>query len=161
MEDNEVIKKVNKEYMAVAMTEAMLAFEKREVPIGAVIVKDGVIIGKGHNLKEEKNVATSHAEILAIEEASKSIKNWRLEDCEMYVTLEPCPMCTGAIINARIKKLHIATRDKISGCCGSVLDLTKGYPFSNKDVSIDYGICEEESTKLLKDFFKNLRESKG
>ncbi len=150
--------KTNEYFMKQAYKEALKAYEKDEVPVGCVIVKDDKIIARAHNLKETKQSAIAHAEVTAIEKASKKLNNWRLEDCKMYVTLEPCPMCTGAIINSRIKEIYIAVEDKISGCCGTVVDLARKESFSNKNVKIEYGIMQEECSKLLKDFFKKLRK---
>ena len=143
-------------YMKEALKEAKKAYEKLEIPVGAVIVKNGEIIARAHNVKEEKNDTTKHAEILAIQKASKKLKAWRLNDCEMYVTLEPCPMCAGALIQARIKKVYIGASDEKTGACGSVLNLLEDYKF-NHQVEIEKGICKEECVKILKDFFKELR----
>ena len=152
------MKKSHEYFMKQAYNEAVKAYEKEEIPVGCVIVKDDVIIARGHNLKETKQLSTAHAEIIAIEKASKKLNNWRLEDCTMYVTLEPCPMCTGAIINSRIKNIYIAVEDNISGCCGTVDDLARKKSYSNKNVNIQYGIMQEECSKLLKEFFKKLRK---
>lgn len=149
---------MQEKYMREALKEALKAYNKEEVPVGAVIVKDSIIISRGYNSKEEKNNTIKHAEIIAIEKASKKLKNWRLEDCEMYVTLEPCPMCAGAIINSRIKKVYIGTLDEKTGACKSVLNLFE-YPFNHK-VEVEYGILKEDSEKILKKFFKELREKK-
>ena len=130
---------------------------QEEVPIGAIIVKDGVIISRGHNLRETKNDACAHAEIIAIKKACKKLGAWRLENCEMYVTLEPCAMCAGAIINSRIKKLYIGAMEPKSGCVGSKLNLLEDYKF-NHSVEVEYGICEDDSVYLLQDFFKQLRK---
>ena len=142
--------------MKEALKEAKKAFDKEEVPVGAVIVKDGKIIARAHNNKEEKNDTTKHAEIIAIQKASKKLNNWRLNDCEMYVTLEPCPMCAGAIIQARIKKVYIGTDDPKTGACGSVLNLLDDYKFNHK-VEIEKNMMKKECEKILKDFFKSLR----
>ena len=142
-----------------ALKEAKKAYKKLEIPVGAVIVKDGEIIARAHNVKEEKNDATKHAEILAIQKASKKLETWRLNDCEMYVTLEPCSMCAGAMIQARLKKVYIGTMDEKTGACGSVLNLPKDYKF-NHIVEIEYGILQPECEKILKDFFKELRKLK-
>lgn len=147
------------EYMKQALKEAKKAYDKKEVPIGVVIVKDGKIIARAHNLKEIKKDTIEHAEIRAIKKASKKLDAWRLTDCEMYTTLEPCPMCAGAIIQARIKKIYIGTMDEKTGACGSVLNLLKDYKF-NHLVEIECGILEEECQKILKDFFKMLRKNK-
>ena len=150
----------NKEkYMKEAIKEALKAYKKLEVPVGAVIVKDEKIIARAHNVKETKKDTTKHAEILAIQKASKKLETWRLTDCEMYVTLEPCTMCTGAIINSRIKKIYIGTMDEKTGACGSVLNLLEDYKFNHK-VEMEKGILKEECKKILQDFFKKLREIK-
>ena len=147
------------EYMRIALEEAKKAYKKEEVPIGAVIVKDGKIIAKAHNLREKNKQACAHAEILAIQKACKKLKAWRLEGCEMYVTLEPCPMCAGAIMNARIKKLYIGAMEPKFGSVGSKINLLEDVVY-NHTVEVKKGICEEESVKLLKSFFKELREKK-
>ena len=148
--------KVKIKYMKEALKEAKKAYEKDEIPVGAVIVKDGKIIARAHNMKEEKNDTTKHAEIIAIQKASKKINSWRLNNCEMYVTLEPCSMCAGALIQARIKKVYIGTMDKKTGACGSVLNLLEDYTFNHK-VEVENEIMKEECEKILKDFFKKLR----
>ena len=145
--------------MKEALKEAKKAYKKLEVPVGAIIVKNGEIIARAHNLKEEKNDTTKHAEIIAIQKASKALKAWRLEECEMYVTLEPCSMCAGAIINSRIKKVYIGTKDPKAGACGSILNLFEDYKFNHK-VEYQTNIMQKECEKILKDFFKELRELK-
>lgn len=150
---------MEEKFMKMALKEAKKAYEKLEIPVGAVIVKDGKVIAKAHNLKETKYDTTKHAEILAIQKASKKLESWRLLDCEMYVTLEPCSMCAGAIINARIKKLYIGTLDNKTGAAGSVLNLFEDYPFNHK-VEIEKQIMQADCEKILKDFFKMLRELK-
>ena len=147
-------------FMKEALKEAQKAYEKLEVPVGAVIVKDGKIIARGHNLKETKKDTTKHAEIIAIEKASKKIGAWRLLDCEMYVTLEPCSMCAGAMINSRIKKLYIGALDEKTGAVGSVLNLLEDYKF-NHNIEVEKEILKEDCEKILKDFFKNLRRIKN
>lgn len=151
MEDKE-------KFMKEALKEARKAYEKLEVPVGAVIVKNGKIIARAHNLKETKKDTTKHAEILAIEKASKKLDAWRLLDCEMYITLEPCSMCAGAIINSRIKKIYIGALDEKTGAAGSVLNLFD-YKFNHK-VEVEKGILQKECEKVLKDFFKELRNLK-
>ena len=146
-------------FMKQALKEAKKAYEKLEVPVGAVIVKDGKIIAKAHNLKETKTDTTKHAEILAIQKASKKLESWRLLDCEMYITLEPCSMCAGAIINSRIKKIYIGALDEKTGAAGSVLNLFEDYKFNHK-VQIESGIMEKECESILKEFFKYLRIKK-
>lgn len=150
---------MEEKFMKMALKEAKKAYDKLEIPVGAVIVKDGEVIAKAHNLKETKYDTTKHAEILAIQKASKKLESWRLLDCEMYVTLEPCSMCAGAIINARIKKLYIGTLDSKTGAAGSVLNLFEDYPFNHK-VELEKQIMQTECEKMLKDFFKMLRNIK-
>ena len=145
-------------YMKQAIKEAEKACKKLEVPVGAIIVKEGKIIARAHNLKETKLDTTKHAEILAIQKASKKLKAWRLKDCEMYITLEPCSMCAGAIISSRIKKIYIGTMDPKTGACGSVLNLLE-YNFNHK-VEVETGIMQQECEYILKDFFKKLRKKK-
>ena len=147
-------------FMKQALKEAEKAYKKLEVPVGAVIVKDGKIIARGHNQKETKTDTTKHAEIIAIQKASKKLKAWRLLDCEMYVTLEPCAMCAGAIINSRIKKVYIGTKDNKTGAVGSVLNLFEDFTFNHK-VESEIGLMQEECEKILKQFFKELRLSKN
>ena len=146
-------------FMKQALKEAKKAYEKLEVPVGAVIVKDGKIIAKAHNLKETKTDTTKHAEILAIQKASKKLESWRLLDCEVYITLEPCSMCAGAIINSRIKKVYIGALDEKTGAAGSVLNLFEDYKFNHK-VEVEKGVMQEECENILKDFFKMLRKYK-
>ena len=149
----------NKDYFFnKAFEEAYKSFELGEIPVGAVIVKDGKIIAKAHNLKESKNSSVAHAEILAIEKANKKLGAWRLENCEMYITLEPCMMCMGAIINSRIKKIYIGTMDPKTGSCKSVINIDN-YKF-NHVVEIETGILKKECEYILKDFFKMLRQKK-
>jgi tRNA(adenine34) deaminase len=152
-------KNMEESFMKEALKEAKKAYDKLEVPVGAVIVKDGKIIARAHNVKESKNDTTKHAEIIAISKASKKLESWRLIDCEMYVTLEPCSMCAGALINSRIKKVYIGTMDNKTGACGSVLNLLEDYTFNHK-VEVETGILQEECEDLLKKFFKELRALK-
>ena len=146
-------------YMKQALKEAEKAYKKLEVPVGAVIVKDGKIIARAHNQKETKTDTTKHAEIIAIQKASKKLESWRLIDCEMYITLEPCSMCAGAIINSRIKKVYIGAMDEKTGAVGSVLNLFEDYTFNHK-VESETGIMKKECQETLKKFFKELRELK-
>ena len=150
---------MEEKFMKEALKEAKKAYEKEEVPVGAVIVKNEKIIARAHNLKETKKDTTCHAEILAIQKASKKLNAWRLEDCEMYVTLEPCSMCAGALIQSRIKKVYIGTMDYKTGACGSVYNLLKDYTFNHK-VECEIGILKDECEKILQDFFKDLRKKK-
>ena len=150
---------MEEKFMKEALKEAKKAYNKLEVPVGAVIVKDGQIIARAHNLKETKYDTTKHAEILAIQKASKKLNSWRLIDCEMYVTLEPCSMCAGALINSRIKKVYIGASDKKTGAVGSVFNLLEDYTFNHK-VEYEKGVLQDECENILKDFFKKLREVK-
>ena len=143
-------------FMKEAIKQAKKAYDKEEIPVGAVIVKDGKIIARGYNKKEEKKDTTQHAEIIAIQKASRKIGAWRLQDCEMYVTLEPCAMCTGALIQARLKRVYIGTMDPKTGACGSVLNLLEDY----HKVEVETNIMQKECEKILKDFFKYLRSKK-
>lgn len=150
---------IHEKYMKQALKEAKKAYEKLEVPVGAVIVKDGKIIARAHNQKETKFDTTKHAEILAISKASKKLGSWRLNDCEMYVTLEPCPMCAGALIQSRIKRVYIGANDEKTGAIGSVFNLLTDYKF-NHTVEFEKGILEKECQRVLQDFFVELRDSK-
>lgn len=146
---------MNKKFMLKALEQAKTAAADGEVPVGAVIVKNGEIIATGRNMREKKQNALSHAEIEAINNACKITGSWRLSDCEMYVTLEPCPMCTGAIINSRIKTLVFGAYDKNAGSVDSVINLCD-YPYNHKP-EIYGGICEDECLRVLQDFFNKLR----
>ncbi|WP_253666971.1 nucleoside deaminase [Thermoanaerobacterium thermosaccharolyticum] len=139
-------------YMQCAIDEAVLSLKLGEMPVGAVVVKDGIIIGKGHNLKETEKDATQHAEINAIKDACINIGNWRLNDASLYVTLEPCPMCAGAIIESRIKRVYIGAESRDSGAAGTA------YDFLNKKVDVYFGIMEDDCKKLISDFFSRLRQ---
>jgi tRNA(adenine34) deaminase len=153
------VQKNNEKFMKEAIKEAKKAYDKLEIPVGAVIVKDGKIISRAYNQKETKFDTTKHAEILAIQKASKKLGAWRLLDCDMYVTLEPCSMCAGAIINSRIKKVYIGTSDEKTGAVGSVFNLFEDYTFNHK-VEFEKGIMKEECEAILKQFFKELRKNK-
>lgn len=145
-------------FMLAALKEAEKAAFEGEVPIGCVIVKDDKIIARGRNARERKKNALLHAETVAIDKACRKLGGWRLWQCEMYVTLEPCPMCCGAIINSRIRKVTVAARDPKAGAMGSVVDLTS-FPFNHKP-EIVFGLMEERSRALLQAFFKRLRGDK-
>ena len=151
---------MQEKFMKEALREAKKAYKKLEVPVGAVIVKDGKIIARGYNQKETKTDTTKHAEMIAIQKASKKLTAWRLINCEMYVTLEPCAMCAGAIIQARLKKLYIGTMDQKTGACGSVLNLLQDFKF-NHIVELETGILKEDCEQILKNFFKELRKIKS
>ena len=146
-------------FMSQALMLAGTAAEMGEVPVGAVVVRDGEVIGKGYNRRETDGRATAHAEILAIEEACRTMGSWRLHGCTLYVTLEPCPMCTGAIVNARLDRVVFGLKDPAAGCCGSVLNINR-YPFSHAFL-LESGVCEEECAAILKEFFKERRKEKG
>lgn len=150
---------MTEKYMKLALKEARKAYEKDEVPIGAIIVKDDKVIARAHNLRETSKQSVAHAEILAIQKACKKLEAWRLEECDMYVTLEPCSMCAGAIINSRIKNLYIGAMDPKSGAVGSKLNLLEDYKF-NHEVNFETGILNEECSTILSDFFKELRKKK-
>lgn len=143
------------EIMGLALNQAKLSGKDNEVPVGAVIVKDNEVVSFGRNRREKEKNALYHAEIEAIDNACKSLGEWRLWQCEMFVTLEPCPMCAGAIINSRIKKLVFGAYDKKAGACGSVIDLFS-FPFNHKPEVVG-GILKDECSKILIDFFKNIR----
>lgn len=142
-------------FMNEALKEAKKAYKKDEVPIGAIIVKDDKIIARGHNLKEIKKDSTLHAEIIAIKKASKKLNSWRLDGTKIYITLEPCPMCAGAIIQARINEIIYAANDPKSGACGSKINLFETK--FNHQVIVRNNVLTEESSKLLKSFFKTKR----
>ena len=146
---------MKKEFMLRAIENAKKAYSNGDVPVGVVIVKDGEIISEAYNERELNGNAIAHAEILAIERACRKLGRWRLSDCEMYVTLEPCPMCAGAILNARLGCVYYALKDSNAGAFGSVLNLNS-YPLLYK-VPIEKGECENESRELLSSFFKARR----
>lgn len=150
---------MEEDFMKAALKEARKAYLEDEVPVGAVIVKDGKIIARAHNIKEMKNDTTKHAEILAIQKASKKLNTWRLTGCTMYVTLEPCVMCAGAMIQSRLDKVVFGTVDEKTGACGTVLNVLQDYKF-NHIVEIEKGVMEKECKEILQDFFKELREKK-
>lgn len=146
-------------YMKEALEEAQKAMKLEEVPIGAVIVKNGEIIGRGHNLRETAKDPTAHAEILAIRQAAKVLGGWRLMGCELYVTVEPCPMCAGAIMLARIDRLIIGAMDQKGGAAGSLLNIPEDQRF-NHTTEVVRGVLEEECAAMMKEFFKKLRNRK-
>jgi tRNA(adenine34) deaminase len=142
--------------MFAALQEAEKAFEENEVPVGAVVVKDNRIIGRGYNQIEKLKDATAHAEMIALTAASNSIGNWRLSDCSIYVTLEPCIMCVGALLATRMKNLYFATFDVKFGACGSLHNLAENSRTNHK-INVYSGIYAQESKKLLQDFFNKLK----
>ena len=147
------------EWMQLALQEAAKAADEGEVPVGAVVVHQNRIIGRGRNACERLQDPTAHAEMLAITAAADMLGTWRLEDCELYVTLEPCPMCVGASLNARIKEIYYGAKEPKAGACGSVVDLASIETY-NHSLHVEGGILAEESSTLLKAFFKQLREHK-
>ena len=144
-------------FMREALKEAQKAYDQAEVPIGAVVVLNGEIIGRGHNLREKEQDATLHAEIKAIRQANQHLGSWRLEDCELFVTLEPCPMCSGAMILARMKKVVFGAFDPKAGTAGTFMNLLQDSRF-NHQVEVKQGILEDECKEILQQFFKGLRE---
>jgi tRNA(adenine34) deaminase len=146
-------------FMKIAIEEAKKASAKGEVPIGALIVKDDQIIARGFNLRETKQNALAHAEVIAINEACKVEESWRLPDCTLYVTLEPCQMCAGAIVQSRIKRVVFGASDEKAGCGGTLYNLLQDERF-NHYVDITKGVLEEDCAQLLKQFFRDLREKK-
>ncbi len=145
----------DKNYMKKALLLAKRAYNEGEVPVGAIVVKDGKIIARGYNKRERAGDATAHAELIAIQKACKKLGGWRLIGCTLYVTLEPCIMCAGAIINSRIERVVIGTADLKAGALGSITDVSK-LPVNHKPI-IEYGIMQKECSDILKDFFAKLR----
>ncbi len=146
----------DEKYMKLALKQAQKAYALGEVPIGCVIVQDGKIIGRGYNRRNTDKNTLSHAEITAINKASKKVGDWRLEDCVLYVTLEPCQMCSGAIVQARIPKVVIGCMNPKAGCAGSILNILQ-MPEFNHQVETVTGVLEEECSQMLKLFFAKLR----
>jgi len=149
----------DEKYMLLALEQGKKAYKIDEVPVGAIIVKDGQIIGTGYNKKEILKDPIAHAEIIAIKEATKYLGGWRLMGCTMYVTIEPCPMCAGAIMSARLDRLVIGAKDEKMGGCGSVVNITENEKL-NHSVNTTWRILEEECSLLMKNFFRELRKSK-
>ena len=144
-------------YMREALKEARKAYRRKETPIGCVIVRDDKIIARGHNLRDHRGNVLEHAEIKAIDRACRKMRDWRLEGCTIYVTLEPCPMCAGAIVQARMDRLVIGAMSPKAGCAGSILDLMHVEEF-NHQVEVTTGVCGEECSEMLKEFFVELRK---
>ena len=149
----------HQDYMEQALALAREAAAHGEVPVGCVIVKDGKVIGRGRNRREEKQAVYSHAEMEAMAQANAALDSWRLEGCDLYVTLEPCPMCSGGIINSRIRRVVYGAADTKAGCCGSVTDLF-ALPFNHHPV-VERGLRAEEAQALLQAFFLRLREQRA
>ncbi len=150
---------MDQKYMREALKQAKKADKIDEVPIGCVIVYEDRIIARAYNRRNTDKNTLAHAELLAIKKASKVLGDWRLEDCTMYITLEPCQMCAGAIVQARIKRVVIGSMNPKAGCAGSVLNLLQMNQF-NHQVELETGVMEEECSRMLKEFFKRLREEK-
>jgi tRNA(adenine34) deaminase len=155
-----IIENTHEYFMHEALKEAEKAYKKNETPIGAVIVSDGAIISRGHNIKELKKDATLHAELIAIKKACRKLGTWRLNECDMYVTLEPCTMCAGALIQARMGRLFIGAFDPKAGAVGSVINVLQVEKFNHK-VEVIQGILEDKCSEILKRFFKELRAKKS
>ncbi|WKN28383.1 tRNA adenosine(34) deaminase TadA [Apilactobacillus kunkeei] len=149
--------KTSEYYMKEALFEAKKAYMIKEVPIGAIVVKDGEIIGRGHNLRELSNNALDHAEVVAIDEACRHLHSWRLEDCDLYVTIEPCLMCAGAIINSRIKNVYYGANDVKAGAAESLYHVLEDSRL-NHQVNVSGGILAEDAKNLMKSFFKAARK---
>jgi len=143
-------------FMKLALQEALNAYDLGEVPVGAVVVKDGRVIGRGHNLREKLSDPTAHAEIIAITAASEAVGGWRLEGCDLYVTLEPCPMCSGALINSRMRRVVFGAYDPKAGCCGTLMNLVQDTRF-NHVCDVAGGVMEDDCADLLKLFFRQRR----
>ena len=150
---------LREKYMKAAIAQAKKAYKLGEVPIGCVIVYEGKIIGRGYNRRNTDKNTLSHAELTAIRRASKVMGDWRLEDCTMYVTLEPCQMCSGAIVQSRMKEVVIGCMNPKAGCAGSILNILQMQAF-NHQVEITQGVLEEECSRMLSSFFRELRERK-
>ena len=148
------------QYMQEALVEAQKAFDCEEVPIGAVLVREQKIIARGYNLRNTKKNPLRHAEIDVINQGAEVVGDWRLEDCVLYVTVEPCPMCAGAIVQARIPKVVFGTRNSKAGCCGSILNLLQE-PRFNHQAEVVEGVLQEECADMMKQFFKRFRKKKS
>lgn len=148
-----------KKYMEIAIKEAKKAYKNGDVPVGAVIIKNNKVIAKAYNKKQKRKIATRHAEIEVIEKACKKLKTWYLDDCEMYITMEPCLMCSGAILQSRIKKIIYGVENEKFGCVKSIENLFSNSKFNHK-IEIVNGIMKVEIEKMLKDFFKQMRNEK-
>ncbi len=151
--------KEDEKFMREAIRQAKKAYAREETPIGCVIVREGKIIARGYNRRNEKKNTLAHAEMIAINKASRAVGDWRLEDCTLYVTLEPCPMCAGAIVQARIPRVVIGSRNPKAGCAGSVVNLLCQDGFNHR-VQVTDGILEAECSEMMSSFFRELRERK-
>ena len=152
-------KRKQEKYMKMALKEAKKAYDLNEVPIGCIIVKDDKVIGKGYNKRNTDKNVLSHAELIAMKQACKKTGDWRLEGCTMYITLEPCQMCAGAMVQARLENAVIGSMNPKAGCAGSILNILQMEQF-NHQVNVTTGVLEEECSQVLTDFFAELREQK-
>ena len=155
----EMNNKEHEKWMKAALKEAINAFKNNEVPIGAIIVHDNKIIGRGYNQRELLNDPTAHAEIIALTSAANTLESWRLEGCKIYVTKEPCPMCAGAIMNARMELVVFGTYDESAGCCGSLYQICRD-PRFNHQVNVKGGVLKTECSNIIKEFF-NIKRMKN
>ncbi|GAB6138952.1 tRNA adenosine(34) deaminase TadA [Halanaerobaculum tunisiense] len=146
----------DQDYMRLALEEAKKAFAKEEVPIGAVIVKDKEVVAKAHNLKERLQDPTAHAEVLVVKKAAQALASWRLINCSLYVTIEPCSMCAGTLVQSRVEQLVYGARDPKGGAAGSIFNIVDNDKLNHK-LSVKSGVLKEECSQLMKDFFKQLR----
>ncbi|MDP6340080.1 MAG: tRNA adenosine(34) deaminase TadA [Candidatus Marinimicrobia bacterium] len=153
-----MVKQDHSFWMKQALVQAEKAYKADEIPIGAIVVHDGRVIGRGYNQRERLNDPTAHGEIIAITAAANTLGDWRLNDCILYVTKEPCPMCAGAIVNARLKMVVFGCYDEEAGCCGSLYQLCGDPRFKTK-VAVKGGIMEEQSLSLIQDFFQVHRKT--
>ncbi len=147
----------DEDFMRVAIQEALKAYEEGEVPVGAVVVHEGRVIGRGHNQRETLNDPTAHAEMLAMTAAAEALGEWRLEDCSLYVTLEPCPMCAGAIVNGRVRRVVYGAADPKAGACGTLYNLVQDSRLNHR-AELQGGVLGEEAARILKSFFRECRE---
>jgi tRNA(adenine34) deaminase len=144
-------------FMRAALQEALYAYEKGEVPVGAVVVREGRIIGRGHNMRETLRDPTAHAEMIALTAAAESVGHWRLDGCDLYVTLEPCPMCAGAVVNARIRQVVFGAADPKAGACGTLYNVIQDSRLNHR-AGLTRGVLEQECAEVLKSFFREARE---
>lgn len=144
-------------FMRAALQEALAAYEKGEVPVGAVVVRNGAIVGRGHNMRETLQDPTAHAEMLALTAAAEAVEEWRLENCDLFVTLEPCPMCAGAIVNARVRRVVFGAADPKAGACGTLYNLVQDTRLNHR-AELTAGVLADECSEVLKSFFRECRE---
>jgi tRNA(adenine34) deaminase len=144
-------------FMRVALAEALAAYEKGEVPVGAIVVQDGQIVGRGHNLRETLQDPTAHAEMIALTAAAEAVGEWRLEECELFVTLEPCPMCAGAIVNSRVRRVVYGAADPKAGACGTLYNLVQDNRLNHR-AELTAGVLADECGEVLKSFFREARQ---